>query len=115
MKFYLFFIRSNRQLKKWAVDNGIRGNGTFEDPYIIDSSVEIPTVFSLLRTSLHLSITQNKIREFRARNCQNIRIKGCTFKKLSLLKSSRIEIVNSEIEVLNIINTRNVLLTNTKI
>lgn len=102
------FINSNRNFIKWAANNNIRGKGTSEDPFVIDSIPELPNKFQASNLSLHIVVKDRDFYEVYLRKCQNLQFVECKFDKLTLVKCSEVILAESIIGIINLVKTRNV-------
>jgi hypothetical protein len=102
------FIKSNKNFIKWAAENDIKGSGTSEDPFVIDSIPDLPKEFQASNLGLHIIIQDHDFHEVYLRKCQNLQFRECKFGKLILVKCSEIALVESSIVIINLIETRNI-------
>ncbi|KKM03491.1 hypothetical protein LCGC14_1773890 [marine sediment metagenome] len=74
--------------EKWA------GNGTYEKPFIIESTHSLANKSIIKNTSLHILIRKCEFDVLSFKKCKNIKIEGCTFDVLGLSKCSEIKVKN---------------------
>jgi len=74
--------------EKWV------GNGTSENPFIIESSHSLSGKSVIKNTSLHILIRNCEFDFLSFKRCKNIKFEGCTFDVLGLSKCSEIKVKN---------------------
>ncbi len=84
------------------------GNGTANDPYIIDSYENFPTELRIYQSTLYISIKNCNLKYFTMKKCKNIILENCAFKSLRLHKCVDIQIENCTLnQKLALINCHN--------
>lgn len=109
------FVKSNKKFVEWARDEKIIGNGTSEDPFIIDSSVKLPEKAFLANVDLFILIDSRDFDLLNLLKFENITIKNCRFAKLTFTKCRDITIMNSEINALNVLKSKDLTFEKCKI
>jgi len=74
--------------EKWV------GNGTYENPFIIESTSSLSDKSVIENTSLHILIRNYEFDFLSLKRCKNIKFEGCSFEVLGLSKCSEIKIKN---------------------
>ena len=72
--------------EKWV------GNGTYEKPFIIESTHSLSDKSVIKNSSLHIIIRNCEFDFLSLKRCKNIKFEGCIFETLGLSKCSEIEI-----------------------
>lgn len=74
--------------EKWV------GNGTYEKPFIIESTHSLANKSIIKKTSLHILIRNCEFDFLSFKRCKNIKFEGCAFDVLGLSKCSEMKVEN---------------------
>ena len=109
------FLKSNNKFVEWIKNKEIKGNGISGDPYIIDSSIELPERLFLSNLDLFVLIESRELNLLDLKKCKKITVKDCKFTKLTFLRCRDLTIINSDINALNVLRSKDLKFENCKI
>lgn len=92
MKLSSYTKYSENDLYQKAMDEKWAGNGTYENPFIVESNYSLSDKSIIKNTSLHILIRNCEFDFLTFKRCKNIKFEGCTFDVLGLSKCSEIKI-----------------------
>ena len=93
MKLTSYTRYSEDDINQKAIDEKWVGNGTSEDPFVIESTHSLSDQ-SIIKSSLHILIKNCTFKTIFLKRCKNLEFEGCSFEYLALSKSSGIIISN---------------------
>jgi len=105
----------NTRFIEWAKDKKLKGNGISNNPYIVDSSIELPKNIFLSNLDVSIIFESREFNLLNLKKCKNIILKDCKFVKLTFLKCSYLIILNSDIDVLNVLKSKDLTFKTCKI
>lgn len=85
---------SEEDIYQKAMDENWIGNGTLDNPYIIDSTHSFADKSVIKNSSLYILIKNCTFVSFILNRCKNLTFEQCTFEFLALSKSSKITLKN---------------------
>ena len=77
-----------------AMDENWVGNGTSENPYVIESTHSLSDQSIIKKSSLHILIKNCTFNTISLKRCKNLEFEGCSFEYMALSKCSEIVIGN---------------------
>lgn len=94
MKLSSYTHYSETDIYQKAVNEKWIGNGTSENPFIIESTHSLSDKSVIKNTSLYILIKNCTFKSLILKKCKNLKFEGCTFEVLALSKCSRITLDN---------------------
>jgi len=85
---------SENDLYQKAINEKWVGNGTSENPFIIENTHSLPDHSIIKSSSLHILIKNCTFKMISFKSCKNIKFEGCSFEYAALSKCSRINLGN---------------------
>lgn len=113
--FMNFFKNPTEGFLEWVKCAEFKGNGTQEDPYVIDSTVELPEEVFITNVDVFVLIKSREIKLLELIKCKKIIVKDCKFTKLTLSKCRGLSILNSDINTLTVIRSKDIKFKKCKI
>lgn len=102
---------SNEDLKQKALNEQWIGQGTPENPYVIESTHTFLDGSAIKDSTLHIILKNCTFRHLTLKRCQNLKLEGCTFEVLNLLKCSNISIDDCSFKLkLSLVRSNNLLI-----
>ena len=91
---------TGEELEKKLTENGCQGDGTRENPYIIDDSRLMGSDTCLKQSDLYLKIIKLELQTWELKICRNISFEECTINSLTLRKSRDVSIASTGVQSL---------------
>ena len=85
---------SENDIYQKAIDEKWVGNGTSENPFIIESTHSLSDQSIIKSSSLHILIKNCTFKTILFKKCENLKFEGCSFEHVALSKCSRIILGN---------------------
>ncbi|MFW9990143.1 MAG: hypothetical protein ACFFC3_15980 [Candidatus Odinarchaeota archaeon] len=85
---------SEEDIYKKAIDEKWPGNGTYEDPYIIEFIHSFSDGSVIKNSSLHILVRNCEFSSLSLKKCKNFRFEVCGLELLGLSKCSEIKVMN---------------------
>jgi len=98
-------IYGENELDIHVVENGWKGNGTKESPFIIESRANIEDTIKIKNITRFLHIKNCDFHSINLRNCKNIAIENNKIQYLDLFNCSKIIINNNKIFFVEILHS----------
>ena len=108
------YKHSGEPLQFKKIDIECKGAGVKEDPFILDSSSDIPNDFEILESKVHIIIKNCHVNSLVLGYSKNITIKECSFRAVFLYHCADITINKCHINFMTLNVCRNCLLKNSK-
>ncbi len=108
-------IYGENDLDIHIVENGWKGNGTKESPFIIESRANIEDTIKIKNITRFLHVKNCDFHSIYLRNCKNIAIENNKIQYLDLFNCSKIIINNNKIFFIEILHSPENIIQNNKL